>query len=556
MKAKKNRILFISGLLLAAFFGLIALQAYFLNIAVQQKEELFRRNVINAMERAGQQMEAKDAEQKIYDVAMQMQRPGKGKRIFYQSFCDTILPPPDIKIQAQKQIGVISSTAPDPSGMSSYVATFDDSGTVNTPSKSKRTKSFVSVTTSGSGSHSFSYSGDSAMFIYTSVTDTNAAVTYLKKMPDIKTKLLVSNVVKQLTQDEHVPVAKRIKLSSLDSLLKQQMQNSGIGIPFRFGLLTGIGNNLSIVSQGRDSAELAKSEFRVPVFSDMIGPFKSYIAVFFPEKESYIYKEMLPLYLLAAVLSFIIFGSFAYVFRIILKQQKLSAQVSGFINNMTHEFKTPISSIALASEALDKPGIIGDAVKHTRYNQIIKDEIGRMKQQVEKILQMAVLEEGDFKLNSETLNINPVLQKTVRSFLLKAESLNGHIQLHLPEVPCMLQADELHIGNVFANIIDNSLKYVNTAPEISITVRHEAGEVVIIFSDNGIGISQTDLKNVFDAYYRVPTGNRHDVKGFGLGLSYVKRIVALHKGKISISSKTGLGSSIELRFPSAGGAAI
>lgn len=545
-----------SGLLLAAFFGLIALQAYFLNIAVQQKEELFRRNVINAMERVGQQMEAKDAEQKIYDVAIQMQRPAKGKRIFYQSFCDTIIPPPDLKLQAQKQIGVISSTAPDPSGLGNYVVSFDDSGTVNRPSKSKHTKSFVSVTTSGSGSHSFSYSGDSAMFIYTSVTDTNAAVTYLKKMPGIKTKMLVSNVVKQLTQDEHIPVAKRIKLSSLDSLLKQQMQNSGIAIPFRFGLLTGIGNNLSVVSQGRDSAELATSEFRVPVFSDIILPVRSFISVYFPEKKSYIFREMLPLYLLSAALSFIILGSFVYVFRIILKQQKLSGQVSGFINNMTHEFKTPISSIALASEALDKPGIIEDAVKHSRYNQIIKDEIGRMKQQVEKILQMAVLEEGDFKLNSEILNVIPVLQKTVRSFLLKTESLNGNIHLHLPDVPCMLLADELHIGNVFANIIDNSLKYVNTSPEISVTLRNEDKDVVIIFSDNGIGISPADLKNVFDAYYRVPTGNRHDVKGFGLGLSYVKRIVALHKGKISISSKTGLGSSIELRFPSAGSFAI
>ncbi|MBI5727698.1 MAG: HAMP domain-containing histidine kinase, partial [Ignavibacteriales bacterium] len=455
MKAKKNRILFISGLLLAAFFGLIGLQAYFLNIAVQQKEELFRRNVIHAMERVGQQMEAKDAEQKIYDVAMQMQPAKGGKRIIYQSFTDSILPPPDIKLKLQKQIGAISSTAPDPSGLSNYVVSYDDSATVNPAAKRKHTKSFVSVTTSGSKSHTFSYSGDSAMFIYTSVTDTNAAVTFLKKMPGLRTKMLVSNVVKQLTQDEPIPVAKRIKLSSLDSLLKQQMQNSGISIPFRFGLLTGIGNNLSVVSQNRDSVELAKSEFRVPVFSDIVLPVRSFITVYFPGKKSFILREMMPLYILSAALSLIILGSFMYVFRIIIKQQKLSVQVSGFINNMTHEFKTPISSITLASEALDKPGITADAVKHSRNNQIIKDEIGRMKQQVEKILQMAVLEEGDFKLNSEILNVIPVLQKTVRSFLLKAEALNGNIQMHLPDVPCLLLADELNIGNVFANIIDN-----------------------------------------------------------------------------------------------------
>lgn len=550
MKKRRTTIIVISVVLLVAFAGLLLLQVHFLSIAETQKEELFRRNVLNAMERTSKQLEAKDTESMIYNIAFKMQMQPNAERKPRTVKPDSIATMQKREQQMRpKQAKPIEKSADSvTSSFNGIVITVDDDGTTRTIARGGKFTSAISATVGTSSS--FAYTTDSTLFTFSTPFDTGRTMHYLKKLPEVKKTILVTNVLKQLTAGETTPIAKRIKISLLDSLLKVQLANSGITTPFTFGLLSGHGSAIAPVHAERDSAQLLRSEFRVPLFPEVVLPIRSYIALYFPDKKSFIRREMLPLYGTAAFLSCIILFSFIYVFRTILRQHKLSVQLTGFINNMTHEFKTPISSIALASEAIARSEVIQDPEKHNRYNQVIKDEVHRMKLQVEKILQVAVLEEGDFALHTEPADVVALLYKTVESFQLRAESLHGSITVDASLMPsCIIQADTLHLSNVFANILDNSLKYIKGAPRITIQVQQHNGAVQLQFTDNGLGIPQSDLKHVFEKYYRVPTGNLHAVKGFGLGLSYVHRITALHKGSVSISSRIGEGTTLSLLIP-------
>jgi two-component system phosphate regulon sensor histidine kinase PhoR len=240
---------------------------------------------------------------------------------------------------------------------------------------------------------------------------------------------------------------------------------------------------------------------------------------------------------------------FVYTLFVILQQRRLSEIQKDFINNMTHEFKTPLSTIAISSGVLKDPSIAGNPSRLLQYATIIENENKRLKQHVERVLQVASLDRKDIGLKKESVVIDNLIEEAVRNISLSLQEKQGHIHLDLKagEVPMM--ADPLHITNVLFNLLDNAIKYSSHQPEISISTSSDKRQLRIEIKDNGYGISSEHQKKVFDRFYRIPTGNVHDIKGFGLGLNYVKLVVEAHGGKIELTSTPQKGSTFILTIP-------
>lgn len=300
--------------------------------------------------------------------------------------------------------------------------------------------------------------------------------------------------------------------------------------------------------QSTTAEELANTEYRVQLFQADYRT-AGYLMIVFPGKEQFVLWSVLPYLLATLLLSSIVLGCFAYTISVIFRQKQLSEIKTDFINNMTHEFKTPIATISLASDSIINPVILNNPDKVKRFAVIIKDENKRMNSQVEKVLQMALLDKKDFKINLKMVNVHSLIEKAVNNVGLQVEKKNGQISKHLESTNPLIEADETHLSNVIHNLMDNANKYSADAPFIDIYTRTKPNGIEIEVADKGIGIDSEARKRIFDKFYRVHTGNRHDVKGFGLGLSYVKAIVTAHKGHIQVKSELGKGSSFILFFP-------
>jgi two-component system phosphate regulon sensor histidine kinase PhoR len=234
-----------------------------------------------------------------------------------------------------------------------------------------------------------------------------------------------------------------------------------------------------------------------------------------------------------------------------VRQKKLVEIKNDFINNMTHEFKTPLATISLAVDALRNEKVMADPVRMQYFNAIIKEENQRMNRQVETILRASQLEKEDFDVQFKTVQVHPVIQRVVDAFALQLQARSGQLKLQLNATNDRMAADESHLTNMISNLIDNALKYAreDVPPVVEIQTRNEAGRLVIEIADNGIGMSKDTLKRIYEKFYRAHTGNLHNVKGFGLGLSYVKTLVDTHRGTIDAESAVGKGSTFILRFP-------
>lgn len=252
----------------------------------------------------------------------------------------------------------------------------------------------------------------------------------------------------------------------------------------------------------------------------------------------------------SAVMVVVIFF-FVYTLFVILRQKRLSEIQRDFINNMTHEFKTPLSTIAISSEVLKDPTIIQAPERLLNYATIIQTESQRLKQHVERVLQMARLEKSDVGLKKEKLDLHELIREVVRNTSVALQEKKCEVSLELDAQNSWIEADRLHFTNVLFNLIDNAIKYNRNTPNLIISTDNISNQIFVEVRDNGIGISPENQKKIFHQFYRVPTGNLHDVKGFGLGLNYVKVMTELHKGKISVSSKPGEGSVFKIVLPSA-----
>lgn len=357
----------------------------------------------------------------------------------------------------------------------------------------------------------------------------------------------------------------RIKLDVLENLLGQELKSRGIDTDYDYQVYAtfkGIERRL-IISNGHyvaapeatdevtvltEPIKVNKLEHKVALFEDDINS-PGELVVSFPRKASVILEAVLMPLIAAIVFTGIVLFCFTYTIRVIFNQKKLAEMKTDFVNNMTHEFKTPIATISLAVDSITSPMILNKQEKIKRFAGIIKQENRRMLSQVEKVLQMALLDKKDLKLNLDFVDLHKIIEQAVTTSRLQAENKGGFVKVNLKATKTRIEGDVTHILNIIHNLLDNANKYSPEIPEITVLTRDVPNGVEVTVQDKGIGLSKEARKNIFDKFYRVHTGNVHDVKGFGLGLAYVKTMMTAHKGHIDVKSELGKGSSFILTFP-------
>ena len=333
----------------------------------------------------------------------------------------------------------------------------------------------------------------------------------------------------------------------LQNLLVNEFQNNNLITDFEYVLYDCFTDSIVF----GDFVEI-KTEAKDLVYEisekDKWNQASHYFGVYFPRKKARLVDQM-GIWVVSTVFLLLVVIFFSYTIWVILKQKKLSEIRTDFINNMTHELKTPISTISLSTEVLANPNISKDPERLQSYAKIIKEETERLKMQVDKVLQMATLDRNRLNLDMEEVNLHDVINKTVEGFELILDKNEGEIELSLKASSPAINGDRMHLTNIFFNLIDNAIKYSNNIPRITIsTVNHKNGLQVRV-RDNGIGMNREQQRHVFENFYRVPTKDRHDVKGFGIGLNYVMKMVKKHDGKIQLKSELGLGSTFKIYFP-------
>lgn len=376
--------------------------------------------------------------------------------------------------------------------------------------------------------------------------DVNASLTSVaNKIIEIgKTPSAANNPVKQLSTNYFVVLVNGpIDSNLLEFLLKTEFEKRNVTASFEYGIYDCIEKCMA----GGKNATPQKISNQTNI--NELPTWNNdgyYFGVMFSGVEANLISQM-GIWGFSSVVLLIVIFFFVYTLLVILRQRRLSEIQKDFINNMTHEFKTPISTIAISTQVLKDPGIVHFPERLLNYATIIENENQRLKQQVERVLQMARLEKEDLGLKKETIDFHDLIQEAVKN--KSFQTANVSIQLRLEASPSMVIVDKLHLVNVIYNLLDNAIKYNNRKPEILISTSKHNKILYVEIQDNGIGIHKDNLKKIFHRFYRIPTGNLHDVKGFGLGLSYVKRMVEAHEGKITVTSEPERGSIFTIQLP-------
>lgn len=375
------------------------------------------------------------------------------------------------------------------------------------------------------------------------VTGTDFQRWIVKKSEDLR--LLGDQMIAELYEWE---VGTEADLNEVYYTLKADLENSGIDTPFEFAII----ENNKVVDGKIDktpSAEFIKSGFNVPLFSDRLIQKDTRLAMVFPKQSNFILGSMALILGASMLFSIIILLTFALSLILIIRQKRMSEMKSDFINNMTHEFKTPIATISLAADTISNPKIIGDQERIRHFISMIKKENIRMNKQVENILQISTLDKNEMEFKFGNVDIHKVIKQAIDTIGIQVEGRNGNIFFYPEARDAELQGDYEHLTNLFHNLLDNANKYSEKEPEITIRTENGSGEVIISVEDRGIGMTKAVQSKIFERFYRQSSGNIHNVKGFGLGLSYVRAIVEAHNGRIEVFSEPGKGTKFVVSLP-------
>ncbi len=562
MKRKQKTTAVLTVLVAASLVGLVCLQAIFLKQAFELKTQAFRQNINAALASMVDKLETTEAVSKVFRVMMKTES-GDDSLAVHQNVdvslseratpdSDFIFegysrPPGDFKIRD----GKVYFTLQEPQHVRLRVLNLrgeEISELINEFKPAGEYELELDTTAADAEGRIYNFTSDGAnhnMMIVSSKPGRLVA----RSFSGMNRTRIISSVLEELSAVGRLPIESRIQPTVLDSVVRTTLGENSINMPFAYGILAADEDSVRIASSPNSMDELRRSEFRSRLFPN--DPFytRNDLALYFPQQTFHLLKQTGVLFGSSLLLLALIIFSFVYTLRTIFKQERFANLLSEFINNMTHEFKTPISTISLASEALANPSVSKNREKLQRYGQIIQDENLRMRSQVEKILQMAVLERGEFELNISRVDVHETISKAIDNIELRIEKKKGQVIRNLRANPAIIEADGLHLANVIHNLLDNANKYCKTEPRIEIATYNDTEGVHIQFKDNGIGLAPEDRKHVFDKYYRVSTGNVHDVKGFGLGLSYVKLMVEAHGGTVDVHSEANKGSTFHIFIP-------
>lgn len=390
--------------------------------------------------------------------------------------------------------------------------------------------------------------------------ESNNAISHYRSMQELlrgqylyQRGLIDEVILNIISQSSHRPILERADSSVVREYLKVELANNGVDMPFEFAVVNRNGviqyrtsNYTNIPADNGDKEMFVQTLFP----NDPINK-RNYLRVYFPEKKNYIMSSinfMIPSF----AFTFLLLIIFIYVIIIAFRQKRLTEMKNDFINNMTHEFKTPISSISLAAQMLDDDSVRKSPTMMQHISSVINDETKRLRFQVEKVLQMSMFDKTKATYRLQEIDANAAIYSIVNTFKLKVERYGGKIVSHLDAEDAIVNVDEMHFTNIIFNLLDNAVKYRREDVPLELTVTTADlpdDRLQIIVQDNGIGIKKDDLKKIFEKFYRVSTGNLHDVKGFGLGLAYVEKMVRVLKGDIKVESEFGEGSKFIITLP-------
>ena len=381
-----------------------------------------------------------------------------------------------------------------------------------------------------------------------------ADVDSLETSADLLRLLQKSNMAQEIIAemidgDQPFQIENHLNMEVLDSLLTHELQMHDITNSYSYGVYSSEKGRMIYKSSDQYNEELLKQGFVFTLYPYEFLPKPDYLMIYFPYEMRLILKQMAGIILISLLLIFIIIMLFIYVLKIIVWQRRLSEMKNDFINNMTHEIKTPIATISLASEAIRDEAIRRNEQLTDSYLKVIDDENNRLAGIAEKILQAAIIENENFRFNREKVNLHDMINVVVNNMTIQVEVKDGSLVFNKAAEKPVVSGDKMHLTNAITNLIDNANKYSPRRPRIRITTANYNDGVKVCVMDNGMGISHENQKKIFDKLYRVPTGNVHDVKGFGLGLSYVKTIVELHGGRVTVESELKKGSKFCIYIP-------
>ncbi len=511
--------------------GLIFVQGYWINNAIEIKSDQFTQVVYRSLGNASEEIEKNEAARYVYDY------------ISPHPYDDTLGHGVNFSFRFNSGTRIFGREDDRREEVRQEVY-FDNSG------DARWVQSKVEMTIKGDSIITFySYNEDGK--------DDSVEITHspeVIRLPDpdlVKRKVLskkdlIDDVVSRMLKPDY-PIEKRISPEFIESVLSQNFNEAGINIDFEYAVASARGD-IILGSEGFSPGK-STGVYKTQLFpGDLFSP-DNHLLVYFPEQRNLIYRSVGFMGITSLSLTSIIIVIFVLTLLIIFRQKKLSEMKNDFVNNMTHELKTPISTISLASQMLSDKSIPAENKNFDHISRIIDTESKRLSLQVEKVLQMAIFDRGKLKLKIREINLDDLIRNSISNFQIQVKKRGGMIEWKPGAGGSFVKVDEVHFGNVISNLLDNALKYSEGPPEIVVETYRRSDRVCVKVTDHGIGISKEEQKRVFEKFYRVPTGNVHNVKGFGLGLSYVKKIVDIHQGSINLKSEPGKGTSFEVCIP-------
>lgn len=533
-----------------SILGIVIIQLVWMNNAIRVRNELFDRSVNEALTSTSNRLENMQDFRMINHFAFD-------DSARFRSFAP--IPPPPSGIPGRypkriilpkapgnptaRQIEMIVKAGKNNKGYQYQISTKSDNSrkgkeeniiTINTDSLVKNLDSVYAK-----GINRF----DSLGGQFDHWTDSSSGIKRRFEIKTRKLKRMANKVVQEITAWEE----NELPTEHINEVLKKELENRDIPIHFEFGIIKD--SLISKKTEKADSVLLVQSNYKVNLFPNDIIQKNIRLSVYFPEKDSFIYKTLNWLLFISLIFSIIVLVTFAFSIYFILKQKKISEMKSDFINNMTHEFKTPIATISVAADSITNQKIIENPERIRYFIEMIKKENTRMNRQVEDILTIARLDKKDFEFKWEAVNLHEVIEDAIQSIVLQVEKKGGTIVSELNAVNPVATSDYSHFANIVYNLLDNANKYSLNATEIKISTRNTGKGVLILVEDKGIGMTKAVQSRIFERFYRQTSGNIHNVKGFGLGLSYVKAVLEANHGSISVHSEPGKGSRFEVFIP-------
>lgn len=515
MKEKKVKIIIV--LMSLAVLGLLTAQMYWLVTSIKVEEDKFDRNVIEALVAVSSKLEKEDVAKKVLN---------------------TVVLKTNGKKEAKRKHEAISVSASDSTFGIIKIINEDTSLTHSEKDKNGITNRFQYFVSSGSP------------HMMVSVNSSN--VKWKSKIDTIilNKQKLVQNVVTELVDvKKFIPIEKRITKEKLNELLKKEFINRGIEEDYYFGVNKLSKDSIVNIKEGANLKELKKTKLRTFLFSGELFDGMNELAVYFPNKSRHILSAVLGISLFSILFISLTIGLFYKTLQMFIKQKKITEVKNDLINNITHEFKTPISTISLACEALNEPTLGSEKQSIIRYAKIIKEENNRLQLMVDTLLNTAAMEKDELKLAKEDVDLNQIIESSKAKYDETIKQRNGVVNIVCDEQKFIVVGDKFHLTNVISNLIDNAIKYNERDPQIDISLTCEDKLIKIIVSDNGIGISKENLAKIFDTFYREQSGNIQNVRGNGIGLSYVKKIIEMHNGTIEVESVQNVGTKFIISLP-------